>query len=70
MTAEIVEMAVKCRVPQHEAGEYVVKLRRGEERLPVPPGLICVEAFQCYERCVPVAALILAGYRGPYSRTE
>ena len=60
---EIVEMTVKCRVPQDETEEYIIKLRRGEERLPVPAGLTCTDAFDCFETSDPDATLIRAGYR-------
>jgi hypothetical protein len=63
MSVEIIEMTVKCRVPQDEAEEYIIKLRRGEERLPVPVGLTCRDAFECFESSEPHATLIRAGYR-------
>ena len=63
MTMEILEMTVKCRVPEDEAEEYIIKLRRGEERLPVPPGLICRDAFDCLDRTTPETTVIRAGYR-------
>ena len=46
MSIEIVEMTIKCRVPQDEAEDYIIKLRRGDERLPVPAGLMCQDAFR------------------------
>ena len=67
MSLEIVEMTVKCRVPQDEAEDYIIKLRRGEERLPVPAGLICTDAFDCLERRVPDSTVIRAGYGYGYS---
>jgi hypothetical protein len=63
MSVEIVEMTVKCRVPQDEAEDYIIRLRRGEERLPVPKGLICKDAYECFESTEPDATLIRAGYR-------
>ena len=60
---EIVEMTVKCRVPLDEAEEYIIKLRRGEEKLPVPAGLTCRDAFDCHETSIPDTAIIRAGYR-------
>ncbi len=63
MSIEIVEMTVKCRVPQDEAEDYIIKLRCGEERLPVSPGLVCRDAFECYETTDPNTTLICAGYR-------
>ena len=62
MSIEIVEMTVKCRVPQDEAEDYIIKLRRGEERLPVPLGLVCRDAFECCESTDPHTTLIRAGY--------
>lgn len=60
---EILEMVVKCRVPRDEAEEYVIKLRRGEERLPVPAGMTCKDAFDSFETNDPEIAVIRAGYR-------
>ncbi len=63
MTVEIVEMTVKCRVPRAEAEDYIIKLRRDEERLPVPPGLVCRDAYDCYETNDPDITVVRAGYR-------
>ncbi len=63
MSLEIVEVTVKCRVPSDEAEEYIIKLRRGEERLPVPSGLVCQDAFDCHETSDPGATVIRAGYK-------
>ncbi len=63
MTVEIVEMTVKCRVPRDEAEDYIIKLRRDEERLPVPAGLVCKDAYDCYESSDPETIVIRAGYR-------
>jgi len=64
MSMEIVEMTVKCRVPLDEAEEYIIKLRRGEEKLPVPPGMTCRDAFcDCQEGTTADTTLIRAGYR-------
>jgi hypothetical protein len=63
MCLEIVEMTVKCRVPQDEAEDFIIKLRRGEERLPVPAGLTCRDAYDCYESSLPETTVIRAGYR-------
>ena len=49
--------------PRDEMEEYIIKLRRGEERLPVPAGLTCTDAFDSFETSDPDAALIRAGYR-------
>jgi hypothetical protein len=53
MSLEIVEMTVKCRVPLDEAEDYIIKLRRGEEKLPVPPGFSCRDAFDCHDTSTP-----------------
>jgi hypothetical protein len=63
MSIEIVEMTIKCRVPQDEAEDYIIKLRRGEERLPVAAGLVCRDAFDCFETTDPDTTVIRAGYR-------
>ena len=64
MPMEIVEMTVTCRVPHDEAEEYIIRLRSGDERLPVPPGLICKDAFvDCFDRTRPDTTVIRAGYR-------
>jgi hypothetical protein len=65
MSMEIVEVTVKCRVPCDEAEDHIIRLRCGDERLPVPPGLICRDAFEChYETNDPNATtMIRAGYR-------
>jgi hypothetical protein len=63
MCLEILEMTVKCRVPQDEAEDYIIKLRRGEERLPVPAGLTCRDAFDCLDMTQPDTTVIRAGYR-------
>ena len=54
MSIEIVEMTVKCRVPQDEAEDYIIKLRRGEERLPVPLGLVCKDALSVMKLPIPL----------------
>jgi hypothetical protein len=59
---EIVEVTVKCRVPLDEAEEHILKLRRGEERLPVPAGLTCRDVFECQEYSDTQMAVIRAGY--------
>jgi hypothetical protein len=59
---EIVEVMVKVRVPRDEVEEHVIKLRRGEEHLPVPPGMKCKDAFDCHEYDDPDMATIRAGY--------
>jgi hypothetical protein len=58
----IVEVMVKCRVPRDEVEEHVIKLRCGEERLPVPEGLRCRDAFDCNETEDSETATIRAGY--------
>lgn len=63
MSVEILEVTVKCRVPLDEAEEHILKLRRGEERLPVPAGLVCRDAFECQEYADTETAVIRAGYR-------
>jgi hypothetical protein len=63
MNMEIVEVTVKCRVPLDEVEEHILKLRRGEERLPVPAGLTCRDAFECYEYSNSDSAIIRAGYQ-------
>ena len=63
MSLQIVEMTVKCRVPQEEAEDYIIRLRRGEERLPVPAGLVCKDAFDAMEMTDPDSTIIRAGYR-------
>jgi hypothetical protein len=63
MSMEIVEVTVKCRVPLDDAEEHILKLRRGEERLPVPAGMICRDAFECCEAADPYSTMIRAGYR-------
>ncbi len=63
MNMEIVEVIVKCRVPASEAEEDMIKLRRGEERLPVPVGLVCRDVFDCSDETSPEAAVIRAAYR-------
>jgi hypothetical protein len=60
---EIVEVTIKCRVPSDEVEEHIIKLRRGEERLPVPPGMICRDVFECREATDPDGTVIRAGYR-------
>jgi hypothetical protein len=59
---EIVEVVVKCRVPRDEVEEHVIRMRRGEEQLPVPAGLRCRDAFDCHETEDPELATIRAGY--------
>ena len=63
MNVQIVEMTVKCRVPQEEAEDYIIRLRRGEERLPVPAGFVCKDAFDAMEMSDPDTTTIRAGYR-------
>ncbi len=64
MGLEIVEVTVKCRVPQDEAEDYIIRLRRGEEKIPLPPGLTCKDAFSCFEPSSdPETTIIRAGYR-------
>jgi hypothetical protein len=60
---EIIEVTVKCRVPANEAEDHIIRLRSGEERLPVPLGLVCRDAFDCHETTDPAAIVIRAGYR-------
>jgi hypothetical protein len=62
MAIEVIEMAVKCRVPQDEAEDCVIRLRRGKERLPVPPGLRCRDAFDTHETQEPGTAVLRVGY--------
>jgi hypothetical protein len=62
MSLEVIEVVVKCRVPRDEVEDYVIKLRCGEERLPVPEGLKCKDAFDSYETMDPETAIIRAGY--------
>ena len=38
-------------------------LRRGEERLPVPAGFVCKDAFDAMEMSDPDTTTIRAGYR-------
>ena len=60
---QVIEITVKCRVPCEEAEDHIIKLRRGEERLPVvPEGLTCRDAFDCHETADPNVAVIRAGY--------
>jgi hypothetical protein len=63
MSMEIVEVTIKCRVPVDDVEEHILKLRRGEERLPAPPGMVCRDAFECYDYFDPTSAMIRAGYR-------
>ena len=63
MSMEIVEVTIKCRVPLDDVEEHIIKLRRGEERLPVPAGMICRDAFECYESPDVGSTFIRAGYR-------
>jgi hypothetical protein len=63
MSVQIIEVTVKCRVPLEEAEEHILKLRRGEERLPVPAGLVCQDAFECQEYPDDATVIIRAGYR-------
>ncbi len=63
MNVQIVEMTVKCRVPQEDAEDYIIRLRRGEERLPVPAGFVCKDAFDAMEMSEPELTTIRAGYR-------
>jgi hypothetical protein len=60
---EIVEVNMVCRVPSAEAEDYITKLRLGEERLPVPAGLVCRDAFECRETADQETTLIRVGYR-------
>lgn len=62
MSLEIVEMTVKCRVPRDEAEDYIIRLRRGEERPPIVAGLTCKDAFDCFEMTDPNTTVIRAGY--------
>ncbi len=62
MSLEVIEVVVKCRVPRDEVEDYVIKLRRGEQRLPVPDGLSCKDALDSYETMDPETAIIRAGY--------
>ena len=62
MGLEIIEVTVMCRVPSDEAEDHIVKLRRGEERLPVPEGLRCRDAFDCGDPTNAETAVIRAGY--------
>ncbi len=63
MSPEIIEVTVKCRVPMDEAEDHIIKLRRGEERLPVPAGMVCMDAFDCLDTTDPAITVIRAGYR-------
>ena len=63
MNVQIVEMTVKCRVPQEDAEDYIIRLRRGEERLPVPAGFVCKDAFDAMESTDPGTTTVRAGYR-------
>ena len=63
MNVQIVEMTVKCRVPQEDAEDYIIRLRHGEERLPVPAGFVCKDAFDAMEMSEPELTTIRAGYR-------
>jgi hypothetical protein len=62
MSMVIVEMTVKCRVPYDEVEDHIIGLRRGEERLPVPPGLTCKDAFVCSDASETDTVIIRAGY--------
>ena len=63
MCVEIVELVVKCRVPRDEAEDYIIRLRRGEERLPVPLGMTCKDAFDACETDESDTTLVRVGYR-------
>jgi hypothetical protein len=63
MSMKIVEVTIKCRVPLDDVEEHILKLRRGEERLPAPVGMICRDAFECYDEMEPASTIIRAGYR-------
>jgi hypothetical protein len=63
MSLQILEMTVKCRVPRDEAEDYIIRLRRGEEKLPVPPGLVCKDVFDALETFDPSSTILRAGYR-------
>lgn len=63
MCIEILEMKVKCRVPHDEVEEHILKLRLGEERLPVPADLSCKDAWACSEPLDQETTIIYAGYR-------
>jgi hypothetical protein len=63
MCLEIIEVIVKCRVLADEVEEHIFNLRRGEERLPVPAGLVCKDAFACPETADQDTVVIRAGYR-------
>jgi hypothetical protein len=62
MSVEVVEVTIKCRVPHDEVDDFIVQLRRGERRLPVPEGLTCRDAFDCHEAAEPGVSIIRAGY--------
>jgi hypothetical protein len=59
---QVIEVTVKCRVPRDELEDYVIRLRRGDRLLPVPEGLRCKDAFDCFETTDPEMAVIRAGY--------
>jgi hypothetical protein len=63
MCIEIVEVKVKCRVPNDELEEHIYKLRRGEIRLPIPAEFICKDAWACTESVDQESTIIYAGYR-------
>ena len=63
MCIEILEVKVKCRVPYDEVEDHILKLRRGEERLPVPAELSCKDAWESRETPDQESTIIYAGYR-------
>jgi hypothetical protein len=64
MAIQVIEVALKCRVPRSEAEDYVIRLRRGEEQLPLPEtlGLKCKDAFDTNETMDPETAVLRVGY--------
>ena len=62
MNLQVIEVVVKCRVPTEEVEDHIIKLRRGDEILPVPGGLICRDAFECCEQAEAETTVVHAGY--------
>jgi hypothetical protein len=64
MSIEVIELAMKCRVPRSEAEDHIIRLRRGEEQLPLAEslGLKCKDAFDTYETMDPETAVLRVGY--------
>jgi hypothetical protein len=62
MSMVIVEMTLKCRVPCDEVEDHIIRLRCGEERLPVPAGFVCKDAFVCSETSDSDTVIVRAGY--------